>query len=256
MKSTWNRYYDVTKRLSLLTGQWPYQNKRNRMLRTGVIMSNVLVINVPQMCKFIQCDGDVECILRVMPSYMLMIVIMLKTCLCQYKSSKMRILTKRVIDDWENLQTPEEYEIMKMYATGAKWLVLAYSAVCLIGVAIFMAMALISRVLDIVLPLNESRPVTLPFEAYYFVDERKYFFYIFSQGFLAGVVSMMGLVAYDTMFMTFVEHVCGTFAVAGFRFEHLMCESIDIIRVVNNTLDKVYNQRMAHCVKIHWAALE
>ncbi|XP_014484572.1 PREDICTED: uncharacterized protein LOC106749535 [Dinoponera quadriceps] len=216
MEIIWDRYYGITKRFLSLSGQWPYQNKNEKMLRLSIVTTAILVINVPQI----------------------------------------RILTDCVSIDWKRLQTLEEHEIMETYVTGTRWIVLVYSVVCLIGLQVFILMSLMPHILDIVLPLNESRPIMLPFEAYYFVDERKYFTYIFCYALIAADIAMVCFIAYDIMFFTFVEHVCGIFAVTGFRFEHLVSENIDAVKVVNNYTDKTYNKRIACSLDTHRAALE
>ncbi|XP_032665200.1 uncharacterized protein LOC116841413 [Odontomachus brunneus] len=216
MEFSWDRHYGVTKRLATFVGQWPYQNKRERILRMGVTITAALVMNIPQI----------------------------------------KTLTNRVFIDWGRLQSLQEYEIMKTYVANTRWTVCIYFAICLIGCAIFVFMSLVPHILDVVLPLNESRPIILPYEAYYFIDERKYFFYIFLQGGIAIHIVLMALVAYDTMFMTFVEHICSIFAVAGFRCEHLVNKDVDIVKIVNNDLGDMHNKRMARCVNVHWAALE
>ncbi|EFN89953.1 Putative odorant receptor 22c [Harpegnathos saltator] len=217
MESTWDSYYGVTKKFLLLTGQWPHQDRNDKVLRLSVITMAILVMLVPQI----------------------------------------KALTDRVFIDWEGLRkNPEEYKIMKTYVANARWIVFMYSTVCLVSVTVFVMVSLVPYILDRVLPLNESRPIVLPYEAYYFVDERKYFFYIFSQGFVAAEIVVIGLVAYDTMFMTFVEHLCGIFSVTGFRFERLVREDTDVMEIVRNDLGVVYNKRIAYCVEMHCAAIE
>lgn len=90
------------------------------------------------------------------------------------------------------------------------------AACCFLGVILFMLVTLVPHILDIVLPLNESRPIMLPYEAYYFVDEREYFFHIFLVSFVAALIAMIGLLAHDCMLLTYVEHACGVFALAGY----------------------------------------
>ncbi|XP_032665199.1 odorant receptor 22c-like isoform X4 [Odontomachus brunneus] len=256
MEFSWDCHYGVTKRLATLVGLWPYQNKREKILRMGVTITAALILNIPQICKFIHCDKDLHCIFGTVPGYLFVIVILLKIKTYILKSNRIKTLTDRVFTDWERLQSSQEYEIMKTYVGNARWTVCMYFALCFMGTAIFVFVSLVPHILDVVLPLNESRPIILPYEAYYFVDERKYFFYIFLQGSIALLIIVMSLVAYDTMFMSFVEHICSIFAVAGFRCEHLVNKDVDIVKIVNNDLGDMHNKRMARCVKVHWAALE
>nr|XP_012224261.1 PREDICTED: putative odorant receptor 85d [Linepithema humile] len=101
------------------------------------------------------------------------------------------------------------------------------------AVIMFMSMSLIPYALDIVLPLNESRPFLPPYRGYYFVDMQDYFFEILSHSIVAWAVTVSGLVAHDCMFVTFVEHVCSMFAVVGkyvyytFRYTNIDSDNRD-----------------------------
>jgi len=86
---------------------------------------------------------------------------------------------------------------------------------CYFAVYVFMSLSLIPQVLDIVLPLNESRPILSTYPGYYFVDERKYFFYIFSHAIMAWEIAMTGIVTHDCMLLTYIEHVCSIFTLVG-----------------------------------------
>jgi len=80
---------------------------------------------------------------------------------------------------------------------------------------LFASIALIPRILDIVFPLNTSRPIVLVYPAYYFVNEEKYFYYIFCHMLIIGELGLTGLVAHDCMLFVYIEHLCGLFAVIG-----------------------------------------
>jgi len=80
----------------------------------------------------------------------------------------------------------------------------------------FIFTSLVPKILDIVLPLNESRPILMPHECHYFVsDDREYFYYIFLHAFISIIILITPLLAHDCVILTYIEHVCGTFAVAG-----------------------------------------
>lgn len=78
-----------------------------------------------------------------------------------------------------------------------------------------MSISLIPQLLDIVLPLNESRPILSTYPGYYFVDEKKYFFYIFLHAVIAWEIAMSGIVTHDCMLLTYIEHICSVLAVIG-----------------------------------------
>ena len=86
---------------------------------------------------------------------------------------------------------------------------------CFVALCLFLSMSLIPQLLDVVLPLNISRPILLTYPGYYSVDEREYFFYIFLHAIVSWEIAMTGIVAHDCIFVTYVEHVCSMFAVVG-----------------------------------------
>jgi len=78
-----------------------------------------------------------------------------------------------------------------------------------------MSVSLIPQLLDVILPLNNSRPILPAHPGNYFVDERKYFFYIFSHAIVAWEIAVAGIVAHDCMLLTYIEHVCSIFTIIG-----------------------------------------
>lgn len=79
----------------------------------------------------------------------------------------------------------------------------------------FATTSLWPRIMDAVFPLNTSRPIMLMWQAYYFVDEEKYYNYIFCDMLIILMICLAALIAHDTMFFIYIEHVCGLFAVIG-----------------------------------------
>ncbi|XP_070158308.1 odorant receptor 22c-like isoform X2 [Polyergus mexicanus] len=255
MKSVWNYYYSVTKRMLLLAGQWPYQRRKERLLRVTLMTMTSLSMIIPQIGKFIQCDRDVQCILTTIPSYLFQIVVVVKLYACQFNNSKIKDLTDRVYSDWESLEIPEEYEIMKTYAAKARLFSLIYTSYYAIAAPLFILIPITPQILDIVLPLNESRSILMPYEAHYFVhDDREYFYYILFHALVAVLIVLTGVLAHDCMVLTYIEHVCSIFAVAGFRFENLAYnKDTDLI---NDNLINMYNHKVAISVHAHWQALQ
>ncbi|XP_011068484.1 PREDICTED: uncharacterized protein LOC105154566 [Acromyrmex echinatior] len=113
------------------------------------------------------------------------------------------------------LETKEEHDIMRKYAEKGRWYAMTYGSFIYVSNIIFATTSLVPRILDIIFPLNFSRPIMLPYPAYYFVDENQYFYYIFLHMLLTSSVCLTGLIAHDSMFFVYVEHICGLFAVIG-----------------------------------------
>lgn len=84
-----------------------------------------------------------------------------------------------------------------------------------IAMTIFLSVSFIPKILDVVLPLNESRPIIMPYEAYYFVDGGEYFFYIYLHVFVGLSMTISTILGHDCMLLAYIQHVCSLFAIAG-----------------------------------------
>jgi len=72
---------------------------------------------------------------------------------------------------------------------------------------------ILPKFLDIVIPLNESRPLKLLGLATFFLDQEKYFVSIFLHMAIALLVESTTIIATETMSLIFVQHVCGLFKI-------------------------------------------
>ncbi|XP_024880219.1 uncharacterized protein LOC112460034 isoform X2 [Temnothorax curvispinosus] len=209
-------YYDINKKLLMVIGQWPYQKPKDRMIAFAFTMVLAVFAFFPQI----------------------------------------KDLTDRLFVDWEMLQTKEEHDIMRKYAETGRWYALIYCSFIYVGTVIFATTALVPRILDVLFPLNTSRPVMLPYPAYYFVDENQYFYYIFCHELFTGCIGMTGLIAHDTTFFVYVEHVCGLFAIVGFRFEHVSHKRSTMEKNMLNHPDAVYHKNIVISIYAHHKALQ
>ncbi|XP_019701253.1 putative odorant receptor 85d [Harpegnathos saltator] len=256
VKITWSHYYGTLQKISLLAGLWPFLQLRTRLFRIGLQIVNMITISVPQMAFQFRCR-DIHCFLLSLTAILLSIVAVVKVYTFQLNILKFKELTEHLYVDWKNLETPEEYEIMKSYAENSRRFSIIYPVYCIVGTTVFMSVSIVPHIFDVVLPLNESRPLLLPYPGYYFVDSREYFTYIFWHSFLSWQIVIIGIFAHDCMFVCYVEHVSSMFAVVGYRFESLIYDRKDALSKNENAdLDEKLRRRVAYLVHTHREALE
>ncbi|XP_018054779.1 PREDICTED: uncharacterized protein LOC108691516 [Atta colombica] len=138
---------------------------------------------------------------------------------------------------------------MKKYATNARLISFAYILYMYSCSSASILFSLVPKLLNIVLPLNESRPITMPFDVYYFVDEEKYYFYIIFHIYMSIIISFTTATAHDCTFFIYIEHVCSLFAVTEFRLETLSH------RDRNDANNLSYNRKIIVFIHAHWRAL-
>ncbi|KAL6431189.1 hypothetical protein ACFW04_007120 [Cataglyphis niger] len=254
MDATRNHYYNIVYKISSFVGIWPFLKPAARVLRVTILTTAILTIFIPQVAYQFTCKKDLHCIFEGSTSYLLTMMATIKVYTFQLNASTIKNLTRHLFVDWKEIATPEEYKIMKSYAQNGRRLCLIYSVYCSMAVFMFMSMSLIPFVLDIVLPLNQSRPVLPPYPGYYFVDIREYFLQIFWHSLVAWHILMTGLIAHDCLYVTYVEHICSMFAVIGFRFERLFHYYDGPMEIVD--MNDAYRKKVAFIVRTHRKSLK
>ncbi|KYQ51049.1 hypothetical protein ALC60_09846, partial [Trachymyrmex zeteki] len=270
MEPSREHYYDISKRYLTLIGQWPYQKSKESLLFLILILDASVLVT--QAARFFVCD-DIHCIFETVPPHLLATIIPVKIFTFQFNSQKVRfiitfdiLILNRLSIDWDILESKTERDIMRRYAENGRWYVLIYSYDSINSVLItvyvyistisFTTTSLVPRILDVIVPLNTSRPIMMPYPAYYFVDENRYFHYIFLHMMICSTICLTGLVAHDCMFFTYIEHICGLFAIVRYRFEHVSLKHSNTEKSMIDCPDYVYYKNIVISIHVHRKALQ
>lgn len=81
------------------------------------------------------------------------------------------------------------------------------------ALVMYVMIPLLPKMLDIIDPLNVSRPMGVLYRAQYYVDPEEHFLYICLHAYSASFVTMTTIMATDSMFFCYLMHVCGVLAV-------------------------------------------
>ncbi|XP_050454212.1 odorant receptor 13a-like [Cataglyphis hispanica] len=255
MEQNRNYYYDIGKRFLCMIGQWPYQKLKMRLSFLTLVVIVLVNCLFTQIAQIFVCE-DTQCIFQTLPPHLLVWNSLVKVLAYRFNSQKIKDLTDHLFVDWDILETQEEREILKKYAENGRWYSLIYASYCYVSTISFIMTSLLPRIMDIVFPLNTSRPIKLAYPAYYFVNEEQYFYFIFCHMLITALICMTGLIAHDCMFFIYIEHVCGLFEVVGFKFKNTL-DKRDIAR--SNLIhcpDNSYHKNIAFSVHAHREALQ
>ncbi|XP_067215588.1 odorant receptor 13a-like [Linepithema humile] len=255
MEVPWSHYYNIVRRIALVTGMWPYMKPKLKRFAIILLVISTMTVIIPQTNYLLTCKDDIQCTIRAITSYATSSITIVKVCTFQLNTHAIKNLTHHLFEDWKQIKNAEEYKIMKSYAETGRQYCLIYCVYSCLALFAFLSMTLIPYSLDILLPLNESRPILLPYFANWFVDFREYFFPIYLHSIVTSELIMSGLIAHDCFIVTFIEHICSIFSVIGFRFEYLFHECNTEEEIANNPND-TYCKRIASLVHTHRQALE
>ena len=96
-----------------------------------------------------------------------------------------------------------------------KYLINIFAAYVYMAVFTFITMSMVPIVLDIVIPLNETRPKQLVYPALYPFDQDKYYSVVLAHGAITSFYNLTVLLSTESMLAVTTQHACGLFAIVG-----------------------------------------
>lgn len=82
--------------------------------------------------------------------------------------------------------------------------------------SLYMLIPIIPKLLDYIVPLNESRQNEYLFDINYSFDRDKYYYSVLLHSYFTTVMTISVMVIVDTIYMVFAQHACGLFAAIGY----------------------------------------
>ncbi|XP_011648036.1 uncharacterized protein LOC105434096, partial [Pogonomyrmex barbatus] len=139
--------------------------------------------------------------------------------------AQLKQLLDQIKDDWNSLKDKLEINIIEEYAYDMRLFIVAitmFTCFVLFFCIIFESLPLI---LDVVLPLNESRQFHSVTITEYFVNEEKYIYYIVLHELLTGIIGTILLIGILLLIVMYMMHACALFKIASYRIENTIEKS-------------------------------
>ncbi|XP_011861068.1 PREDICTED: uncharacterized protein LOC105558141 [Vollenhovia emeryi] len=134
---------------------------------------------------------------------------------------------------------------MHKYTNGGKSFTKIFAISIYFGIFVFTLIQYLPDLLDVIVPLNESRPSILLHQAKYFNNQEKYFCILLMHEVIGMFLCATTGLAIETFSLSNALHAFGMFKVASYRMEHMLSVHISQIRVA-----KSYDSTIIICDKI------
>nr|XP_050864604.1 uncharacterized protein LOC127070541 [Vespula vulgaris] len=227
-----NRFYKINYRLLCFLGLWPYE--KSRLIRVCLMNIPMLSFNLTQILKLYTSQGNFDIMKEVIPVWIVSSIVIIKYYLFDFSVLDIKLLMDNMIMDWNMWKSKEEIDIMKKFAHSAKMYTLGYASKIIFlflvyiysFMSLFLLVTFIPPLMDVIIPLNESRHMKLPTPAEYFLDEEKHFYLIYCHMTISIIINITTFIATDTQLMVFCCHVSGVFSVVGFRLENFLKDNM------------------------------
>ncbi|CAL1673842.1 unnamed protein product [Lasius platythorax] len=216
------KYYSRNQFFLSLMGIWPYQPRMIKILLPCFLIAAEMSILVTQVLLLYDTWGDMSMTIEGTVNVILAVGGSTKLINIAINNRKLQYLLQLMDEHWQLFQSKYELHILRHYANIGQKVTKYYSVYINIFVIMFMSIPLMPKILDVIIPLNESRPVIYVITGEWRVDKEKYYYPILLHCYLAVIITIRCMVNVDSMYMVCVLHGCSLFNAIGIRLENIL----------------------------------
>ncbi|XP_053982211.1 odorant receptor 9a-like isoform X2 [Hylaeus volcanicus] len=248
-----NPNYKIVMKDLFLCGQHPRQKSFERVFRSVFLSSSVISMLIPIWIHFLGCimAKDMDGVLYAVPILNTDILSLIKLGSLILNRERFLELHGLIIEEWNTVKTKDEIRILDTITRRGSKLANMYRIAIFMTALILSIVPLFNPLLDVIKPLNESRPRPQVFEVDYHIDNDEYFYPIMLH--LAYALFILAAMIYsvDSQYMVFSHHACALFALCGYELKRAM-ENFGNNK--NAVVEDIYKQ-IKDCILLHKKAL-
>ncbi|XP_044598558.1 odorant receptor 22c-like [Cotesia glomerata] len=249
-------HYRTTKNFAILIGRWPYQSPFQSVVILVVIWTAFILQAIPQTIAIIKHYDNRAILLECLPAYAMDIVMAIKYINLIYNAETIKHLFELMREDWKLLKNEEEKRILQYHTDIGRLLASVYAGFAFTTTGMFVMEPVLPRIVNKIIKSNETVPLkfALPLEYIFFKKEDHYWPMLTITNIFA-INIIVVIISCDVIFITCIQHVCGIFAVIGFRIENASTGGARLkdkygISVKSNLQDPTY-KHLVSCIRIH-----
>ncbi|XP_072765030.1 uncharacterized protein [Anoplolepis gracilipes] len=252
-----SQYFGLNRMLLLTVGLWPYQQSKLCRLQFIFFLSILTTAVIFQFTTFINSKCTTDFIVKILSNALFFSVFLIKYIFFAINTETVKDLLTQLQNVYQRLKDEHENAIVKQYSYHANCYTIVLTTFSICGLSAFIGVQYWSNIINIILPINVSRPRRLPIMTEYFVDQEKYFFLILLHLNIAVFTGVIIMVAVGTMLIAYLTHTCGLFKISSYRIKHAMRANMlqNINSKNNEKLIKIILEEIIRAVDIHRQAM-
>ncbi|KAJ8682736.1 hypothetical protein QAD02_018528, partial [Eretmocerus hayati] len=201
-------------------------------------------------------NRDIDIVIEIVANLIYFLGLILKYVQRNVSWQGFRALNNALEDHWRQYSDPDEKEVMRRCGEISRLLALAYLIPINVALICFITTPLIPVVLDVINPLNESRPRSHPMYTNYIVDSHEYYNLIMLHQWIKSIVSVEAHGFSDTYYAQLIQHSCTLFAVVECHLERLRKYQPNSRNQRSRKRDDAIYKELSETVKLHKEAIE
>ncbi|RLU17481.1 hypothetical protein DMN91_009716 [Ooceraea biroi] len=215
-------HYKFNRIFLSVIGLWPHRHITLRQIQ-GIISSVVLIsVTSPQLIKLFTIEYDVTLVLRILSSVLPFLLFIVKYVTFYFITENISELMQQIKTDWNILKDNNELEIIHRYTKVARLYTMSIATLIYMCLFIIICIQYVPCILDVVMPLNNSRRVALLFQVEYLVNHEEYYHVIQLHLHIGLLVAATTVLATESFCLTLSIHAFAMFKIASYRMQRII----------------------------------
>ncbi|XP_026828729.1 uncharacterized protein LOC109611419 isoform X2 [Ooceraea biroi] len=175
--------------LFMIVGLWPYQKPFIWQIQTVFFFGAYSCMLFSQFTPFLTTTCNMECILKRFSYICITFVCILNYYSFYFNSEAVKQMFEHIQFDWKTFKNCDAMKIFEEYLSESYIFTLSLCILFLIGASFITIMESKPIILDVIAPMNESRPrkLEVDIELFVFNEEQYFFFLLVLEGVAAGI---------------------------------------------------------------------
>ncbi|XP_026828798.1 uncharacterized protein LOC105285748 isoform X2 [Ooceraea biroi] len=214
------RCFKLHRIMLMIIGLWPYQKPFIWRIQSVFFFSTYCCTLFFQLSTFVTMTCNMDCILKRFSYICICCVYILSYYAFYFNSEIVRKTLQHIQFDWKMFENSDIMNVFEEYLFEAYIFVFSALIFVILSAIIFTIFECRSIILDVIAPINESRPRKIEMDFELFVDQEQYFVLYLVQEILGGFIGGWAILTAATFLTTVMKHFCATYKIASYLIQN------------------------------------
>ncbi|EZA48233.1 hypothetical protein X777_14129 [Ooceraea biroi] len=199
----------------MIVGLWPYQKPVIWRIQSVFFLSFYCCYLFFQFAPFLTTTCNIDCTLKRFSYLCITFVFITNYYSFFFNSEAVKQIFEHMQLDWKMFENSDAMKIFEEYLFESYIFTLFTCIILLIIASFLLTIECSPIILDIIIPMNESRQRKLEVDLELFVNEEQYFFLYLVQEALGVGIGFWSMVTTGTLLTTVAKHSCATYKIVS-----------------------------------------
>ncbi|EZA47916.1 hypothetical protein X777_14484, partial [Ooceraea biroi] len=210
------RCFKLHRIMFMIVGLWPYQKTVIWQIQAVFFFGAYSCMLFSQFTPFLTTTCNMDCILKRFSIICITFVCILIYYSFYFNSEAVKQMVEHMHFDWKMFANSDAMKIFEEYLFESYIFAVSLCFLYLLTSSFIMIMESKPIILDVIAPMNESRPRKLDIDIEFFVNEEQYFFFYLVLELSGLGIGTWSLLTTGTFLTTVTKHSCATYKIVSY----------------------------------------